>query len=313
MADLLVHKGKTSKLLRFFFQDTRQSDGSGLTGLVFNTAGLTAYYIREGAASAVQITLATMTVGTWATGGFKEIDATNMPGYYELGIPDAALSSTAGVDSVTIMLKGAANMAVAIKELQLTDFDPNDAVRAGLTALPNVASGSAGAIPTTGTGANQISVASGLVTLAGVTHTGAVIPQVVTVTGNVNGSVGSVTGAVGSVTAGVTVTTNNDKTGYTVSTVSDKTGYTISTAGMNSISANLLATALTELAQAQPSATPALSDAIMLLFMALRNQRIEDGNALVDSICNNAGTVIAKSSITDVAGVTTRAKMVSGP
>jgi hypothetical protein len=41
--------------------------------------------------------------------------------------------------------------------------DLSDTVRAGLTALPNVASGSAGAIPTTGTGANQISVASGLV------------------------------------------------------------------------------------------------------------------------------------------------------
>ncbi len=37
-------------------------------------------------------------------------------------------------------------------------YDPQDAVRGGLTALPNVASGSAGAIPTTGTGANQIQV-----------------------------------------------------------------------------------------------------------------------------------------------------------
>lgn len=249
MADLIVHKGKTSKLLRFFIQDTRQSDGSGLTGLVFNSAGLTAYYIREGGASAVQITLATMTVGTWATGGFKEIDATNMPGYYELGIPDAALSSTAGVDSVTIMLKGAANMAVAIKELQLTDFDPNDAVRAGLTALPNVASGSAGAIPTTGTGANQISVTSGAVILT--------------------------------------------------------------TAERAAVSAALLATALTELAQAQPSATPALNDAIMLLYMALRNARTV--TATTDSIANNAGTVVTKSTIGDDGTTFTRAKLVSGP
>jgi hypothetical protein len=41
--------------------------------------------------------------------------------------------------------------------------DLSDAVRAGLTALPNVASGSAGAIPTTGTGANQVNVAGGRV------------------------------------------------------------------------------------------------------------------------------------------------------
>src|SRR4029077_10405761 len=40
-------------------------------------------------------------------------------------------------------------------------INKEDAVRMGLTALPNVASGSAGAIPTTGTGANQINVNSG--------------------------------------------------------------------------------------------------------------------------------------------------------
>jgi len=37
-------------------------------------------------------------------------------------------------------------------------INKQDAVRMGLTALPNVASGSAGALPTTGTGANQINV-----------------------------------------------------------------------------------------------------------------------------------------------------------
>lgn len=46
---------------------------------------------------------------------------------------------------------------------EVVGFNPQDAVRAGLTALPNVASGSAGAIPTTGTGANQINVAGGII------------------------------------------------------------------------------------------------------------------------------------------------------
>lgn len=79
-----------------------------------------------------------------------------------------------------------------------------------------------------GTGAGEISLSSGLVTLAGTqafNNTG-------TWTGNLSGSVGSVTGAVGSVTgnvggnvagsvgsvtAAVTVGTNNDKTGYRLS------------------------------------------------------------------------------------------------
>ena len=65
-----------------------------------------------------------------------------------------------------------------------TAADPTDAVRFGLTALPNVASGSAGAVITSGTGTAQLSVSSGLVTLAGVTHTGAVIPTVTTLTGH---------------------------------------------------------------------------------------------------------------------------------
>jgi hypothetical protein len=86
---------------------------------VYNTYSLTAYYLREGAASATAITLATMTVGTWATGGFKEVDATNMPGIYELGLPDAALAT--GANSVVVMLKGAANMAPVTLEIQLTD------------------------------------------------------------------------------------------------------------------------------------------------------------------------------------------------
>lgn len=68
---------------------------------------------------------------------------------------------------------------------EVVAHDVQDAVHFGLTCLPNVASGSAGAIPTTGTGANQISVSSGLVTLAAVTHTGAVVPTVTTVTGAV--------------------------------------------------------------------------------------------------------------------------------
>jgi hypothetical protein len=47
-----------------------------------------------------------------------------------------------------------------------TAADPSDTVRFGLTALPNVASGSAGAIVTAGTGTAQISTSSGQVTVA---------------------------------------------------------------------------------------------------------------------------------------------------
>jgi hypothetical protein len=155
---LAIVKGTTSKLLQVFIQDSSSTSGAGLTGLAHNTASLSAYYYREGAASAVAITLATMTLGTWATGGFIVVDGTNMPGGYQLGIPDAALAS--GANSVIVMLKGAANMAPLLLEIQLTDVNLHDAVRGGMTALPNAAAEAAGGLFTRGTGAGQINQAA---------------------------------------------------------------------------------------------------------------------------------------------------------
>jgi len=116
---LIIPKGTTSKLVEVQIQDSSQTDDRGLAGLVFNSAGLTAYYYRQGAAAAVAITLATMTLGTWATGGFVAVDGTNMPGVYQLGIPDAALAT--GASYVTILLKGATNMKQTVVRIQLTD------------------------------------------------------------------------------------------------------------------------------------------------------------------------------------------------
>lgn len=121
---LEIKKGQTSKLIEVFISDSSSTTGAGLTGLVYNSASLTAYYYRSGAASATVITLVTMTVGTWASGGFKEIDAANLPGWYQLGIPDAALVT--GVDQIGMHLKGATNMAPLPLEIQLVDKIVND-------------------------------------------------------------------------------------------------------------------------------------------------------------------------------------------
>lgn len=185
---LAFKAGTTSKDINIFIQDSSVSTGAGLTGLAYNSGSLTAYYHRQGASSATAIALATKTVGTWATGGFVAVDGTNMPGVYELGIPDAALAS--GATWVIIMLKGASNMAPVVLEIELTAWDNQNATTGGLSALPNAAAAATGGLPTvdssnavklqSGTGANQISLSSGLVTLAGVTHTGATIPTVTT-------------------------------------------------------------------------------------------------------------------------------------
>lgn len=154
MAKLSIVKGTTSLIAYIFVSDSSVTTGVGLTGLAYNTASLVASYVRPGAARTA-ITLATQTVtGAFSSGGFVEVDATNCPGLYRLDIPDAALAS--GVNAVVVMLKGAANMVPVALEVELTAVNNQDAVRYGMTALPNANAEAAGGLYTRGTGAGQI-------------------------------------------------------------------------------------------------------------------------------------------------------------
>jgi len=119
---LKLKEGTTSKLARIFVQDSSSTTGAGLTGLVYNSGSLTAYWIAEGDATATAITLATMTAGTWASGGFDEVDATNLPGVYEIGLPNVCVDATSE-GSVVVMLKGATNMAPVLLEIELDAID----------------------------------------------------------------------------------------------------------------------------------------------------------------------------------------------
>jgi len=120
MLSATVSKDGTSQILQFPAYDSSSTVGDKLAGLVFNTASLKAYYNRTGAAgAATAITLVTATKGTWVTGGFIAVDATNQTGEYELHIPDAALAT--GADRVIITLEGAANMAPVNITLDLVE------------------------------------------------------------------------------------------------------------------------------------------------------------------------------------------------
>lgn len=235
MAYLTIPSATTSKIIMFSAYDSSSTTGAKLAGLVYNSAGLSAYYSREGVTgAAVAITLVTATKGTFTSSGFIAVDGTNMPGDYELHIPDAALAT--GARSVMIQIKGAANLVPVNILIELTATSNQDAVRGGMTALPNANAEAAGGLFTRGTGAGQIAqdangnvrvnldtiktqtvtaaagvtfptsvasptnitAATGIV-LSGVTHTGAVIPTVTTTTTATN------------------LTTNNDKTGYGLS------------------------------------------------------------------------------------------------
>lgn len=146
MAKQIVKKGDTSRIEYVWIQDSSSTVGAGRTGLVFNTASLVASSVRmQGARTA--ITLATQTVtGAFSSGGFVEIDATEMPGLYRLDVPDAVFAT--GADKAVVMLKGATNMAPVVLEYQLVDVDLEDTVRMGLTALPTGTPAALNGLPT---------------------------------------------------------------------------------------------------------------------------------------------------------------------
>lgn len=160
MSDAIVVAGASSKVYTLFIEDSSVTTGAGLTGLTFNTSGLTAYYKRSNGSASVAVTLASITtLGAFVSGGFREIDATNMPGLYEFDPPNTAFAS--GANYVTFLLKGAANMKPRRFTVQITSVNLDDGVRAGLTALPNVNSGSAGGLIVQGTGATGLTVSGG--------------------------------------------------------------------------------------------------------------------------------------------------------
>ena len=127
--------GATSQIFEIFVRDSSSTTGAGLTGLAYNSSGLTAYYHRSNQSSATAITPATMTLGTFTSSGFKEIDATNMPGWYQFCPPNAAFTSG---QEVSFHLKGVTNMAPTVKVARLVAYDPDDAVNLGLSGLAAV-------------------------------------------------------------------------------------------------------------------------------------------------------------------------------
>lgn len=115
-----LKRGSTSVRRLIFIADSSSTTGAGLANLVYNSSGLVAYYFAGDLSNEVQITLATATLGTFASGGFIAVDNTNMPGWYEIGIPDAALDAG---NEVAIQLRGATNMVPVNIYIELDAFD----------------------------------------------------------------------------------------------------------------------------------------------------------------------------------------------
>jgi hypothetical protein len=168
----------------------KAADGTALTG-----ATVTAYRCIDGAAQAA------------VTGSVTE----KANGQYLFAPSQADMNG----NNIGFLFTATSAIPVHIT-IVTTAADPTDSVRFGLTSLPNAAASAVGGLPvavdtsgrvdvlkingtsqtardigasvllSSGTGTGQLSLSAGLVTLAGVTHTGAVIPTVTTTTNLTN-------------------------------------------------------------------------------------------------------------------------------
>lgn len=140
-AQTMVQKG-TANVTRYVMI-TDSTDGSPETAVTIT--GLDLQYTRSGAAPATKVdaTALSATDDAHADNQCIAVDATSSPGLYRCDWPDAAFAT--GVDKVILVVSGTGYFP-AVEEIQLVDFDPEDGVRLGLTALPNAAADAAGGL-----------------------------------------------------------------------------------------------------------------------------------------------------------------------
>lgn len=203
-------------------------------------ADVTASYVRQGGVRTAIALSDLATVGAaYAAGGWKEIDAVNMPGLYRLDVPDAVCAAAGGAEWVTIAVKvagsltfyervnletagsaevyarlgppggasvsfdiGAVKTDTAAIKLKTDAFPASvgDATLANQTTiLANLATKAAAGDAMTLTSGERDSVAAALLDLAAGVETGATVREVLRLIGAIAG--GKISGA-----AGTTVT-----------------------------------------------------------------------------------------------------------
>ena len=123
-----------SIILRVKFLDSSVSTGAGLTGLTSASSGLIISTIADNEATATAYTVAGSTIETITTLGayaaptatkcrFKEVDATNHKGLYEIQIADARFA-VANAKSIIVSWSGATNLAQGDVHIPLQVIDP---------------------------------------------------------------------------------------------------------------------------------------------------------------------------------------------
>ena len=179
MSLISYKRGQTSIVIRCKILNSSLATGAGLTGLTFNSTGLIISTIADNESAATVYTQSAGNIETIATLGtfaaptnnkcrFKEVDATNHKGVYEIQIANARFG-VASAKSLLVSISGVTNLAETDFVVPLVDLDPYTAQPIAASVTGNVGG----------------SVASVVGNVGG------------DIVGNVGGHVGSVTGDVG--------------------------------------------------------------------------------------------------------------------
>ncbi len=168
-----IKKGSTDQSVVIRIIDS--TDGTPEESVEHNTSGIALWYRREGA-TVTAITEAALASADAAhsDGGIEHLD----DGYYRLDLPDAAFATGAN----GVMVGGTVTGMIVIGcYVHLTDYDAQDAVRMGMTALPNAAADAAGGLPISDAGGLDLDAKIGALTF--------------TVAGDVDVNIQSIAGA----------------------------------------------------------------------------------------------------------------------
>lgn len=179
--------GQAGIILRVKLRNSSVSTGAGLTGLTNASTGLILSTICDNEATATAYTVAGSTIDTVTTLGtyaaptathcrFREVDATNHKGLYEIQVADARFA-VAGAKEITISLSGATNLAEADFKIPLRAVNPylasyglSLAKTTNLTGLNDIAATaivSSGAITTSGGAVSTVTTVGTLTTYTG--------------------------------------------------------------------------------------------------------------------------------------------------
>jgi hypothetical protein len=145
----IITKGSTDRSVTMRIIDS--TDGTPETAVAYNTSGIDLWYRREGGAK-VSLTEASLSALTDAhtDGGVLHVG----DGVYRVDLPDAAFATGANYVDFGGTVTG---MVVVGGRVKLVSFNFEDAVRGGLTALPNANAGASGGLPTADSG-NDVGV-----------------------------------------------------------------------------------------------------------------------------------------------------------